>query len=230
MHLSEVAAAAGTGVGLYCLWRVLSRAFNAPDGVHPRELACRTCSALHAAPVGAMAVLSVVGAIDPCFGSFAMSVSVGYFVQDAAVVLLMGSEKHAAPIMAHHVLCTAGLAAVLTASRPNIWYANLLQCTECTIPIQFACWLLEIYGADKSRPWTYGAGRWLMLIAWVLMRLGVMPIFFYAVWRNWSSFDTIPRVSALVVGPFLTAFNVGGLFKVILPGMPWWPRGKGKQQ
>lgn len=228
MMYSELCAMAGTGVGLFCLWRVLSRVLKPPDGVNPQELACRTCSALHAAPVGISAVLTVLGAVNPRVGPIAMSVSMGYFMHDAAAVLLMGTEKFAAPILIHHGLCTAGMAAILTLSRHNIWYAALLQWTECTIPIQFVCWLFEIYGGDEAWPRTYAAGRWLMAIAWVTMRLALMPVFFYTVFRNWSTLDAIPKVSALTVGPFLSAFNVGGLFKVILPGFPWWRR-KGKQ-
>eukprot|EP00325_Prymnesiales_sp_UTEX-LB-985_P016157 CAMPEP_0174747844 /NCGR_PEP_ID=MMETSP1094-20130205/92192_1 /TAXON_ID=156173 /ORGANISM="Chrysochromulina brevifilum, Strain UTEX LB 985" /LENGTH=221 /DNA_ID=CAMNT_0015952795 /DNA_START=37 /DNA_END=702 /DNA_ORIENTATION=+ len=217
-----------TGVGLFCLWLVLSRALKAPGGVDPRELACRTCSALHATPVGILAVLSVLDIISPWLAPYAISVSMGYFMHDALVVILIGTEQNLVPILAHHALCITGMAAVLTASRHSIWYASLLQWTECTIPIQFVCWLFEIYGADKAWPCTYCVGRWLMAIAWVSMRIVLMPVFFYIVYHNWSALDTVPRISALLVGPFLTAFNVGGLFLIILPGMPWWRR-KGKQ-
>ena len=143
----------------------------------------------------------------------------GYFIHDAIVVHSMGTEPNLAPIMAHHVLCSTSLAAMLTVSRPNIWYANLLQWTECTIPIQFVCWLLEIHGADMTWPRTYAVGRWLMAIAWVGFRLILMVGFFYVVWRDWSILDVVSRVIGLVIGPFLTAFNVGGLFKISAMGM-----------
>eukprot|EP00966_Prymnesium_polylepis_P061774 1433824-Prymnesium_polylepis.1 len=223
MLSSDLAAVACSGVGLYCAYRVLSRLFTAPDGVDPREMACRTTSAIHAALVGPAVVLRVVGAVQPWVGPLSMSVSMGYFIQDAIVILEMGTEQHAAPILAHHALCIGSIVTMLTAGRHQTWYANLLQWTECTIPIQFICWLLEIYGIDKTRPRTYACGRWLMGIAWVTMRLALMLGFWHVVWRDWSTFDAIPRAACMVLGPFLTAFNVGGLFKVVLPGMPWWP-------
>ena len=72
--------------------------------------------------------------------------------------------------------------------------------------------------------------RWLMAIAWVTMRLVLVAGFFYVVWRDWSSIAVPARVAALLLGPFLALFNVGGLFKVILPGMPWLPDSKGTKQ
>jgi hypothetical protein len=219
----ELAATTFTCAGLYCAYRVLSRVLKAPDGVNPRELACRTTSAIHASTVGTAVVLTVVGAVQPWVGAVSMSVSIGYFIQDAIVVLQMGSEENAVPILAHHAICAGCLTAMLTASRQNIWYGNLLQWTECTIPFQYVCWLLESYGLDQTRPRTYAVGRWIVAIAWANLRLLLMLGFLYVAQRDWSTFDAVGKAVCLLVWPFLTAFNVGGLFKVVLPGMPWWP-------
>ena len=223
MRTAELAAVAVTGAGLYCAWRVLSRVLKAPEHVDPRELACRTCSAIHAATVGTGVVLTVAGAVQPWVGAICMSVSMGYFIQDAIVVLKMGSEENFAPILAHHGVCTACIVTILTAARQHTWYANLLQWTECTIPIQFACWLLEIYGGSKTWPRTYAAGRWTMAVAWVSLRLVLMIGFLFVLRRDWALFDSISKGTVIIFWPFLTAFNVGGFFKVVLPGMPWWP-------
>ena len=223
MVSTDMAVVACTGIGLYAAWRVFTKVLSAPYPVDPRELACRTCSAIHAAPVSAVAVLAVVGVAPPWVGALCMSVSIGYFIQDAIVVLSMGTEPNFAPILAHHVLCGAAMATMLTISRPNIWYGNFLQCTEVTIPFQFASWLLEIYGANKSWPRTYAVVRWLMAILWVSFRIVLMGGFIYVVWRDWSALDTISRLNGVLLGPFLTAFNIGGLVKVVLPGLPSWP-------
>ena len=229
MQLLEACAAAVTGAGMLCAWRLLSK-LKAPDGVDPRELAGRWCSAVHAATTGTMAVLAVAGAMDPRIGAIGMAVSIGYFVHDSVVVISLRTQPMV-PILAHHVLCSGCMAAVLHSARPFIWYANLLQWTECTIPIQFACWLMEIHAVDVARPRAYALGRWLMTLAWVMLRLVLMVGFFYLSWRDWSSFSAIARFSSAVIGPFLTAFNIGGFLMIILPGMPWWPpKVKGKQQ
>lgn len=216
---------------MYTAYKLMSRYFAPPKSVDPRELACRTCSAFHAALTGSTSVLTMVGVMAPAAGPYIMSASIGYFLHDLVVVLSMGTEQNYAPILAHHVLSGGCMVAMLTgASRRFMWYANFLQCTECTIPIQFACWLMEIYGLDASRPKLYAAGRWLMAAAWVTMRLALMAGFFHAAWSDRSNLNTTSKVVGLLVGPFLTAFNIGGFFKVVLPGMPWRAGSGNKQQ
>ena len=171
---------------------------------------------------GSGAVLTIVGAAAPSLGPLCMSVSIGYFMHDTIVVLSMGTEQNYAPILAHHVLSGCSMAAMLMPeSRRFLWYANLLQWTECTIPIQFACWLMEIYAVDAARPRLYAAGRWLMAAAWVSMRLALMGAFFHFAWVDRANLNTTAKAVGCVIGPFLAAFNVGGFFKVVLPGMPW---------
>ena len=227
MLLREACTSACTGVAMYSMYRLLSRYLRPPKGVDERELACRTCSAVHATVTGVTAVLTTTGVLPAAAGALCCAVSIGYFIHDTIVVLSMGTEANYAPILAHHVLCGGSMVAMLTGgARRWLWYANLLQWNECTIPIQFGCWLMEIYGLDAARPSLYASGRWLMAAAWVSMRLVLMGAFFRFAWADRANLNTTAKLVGCTIGPFLTAFNVGGLFKVVLPGCPWRPKPK----
>ena len=218
--------AGATAVGLYAAYRVMSRMFSSggmcSEGVDARDLAGRVCSAIHASTVAPIAAATACGAVGPWLGAVGMGLSIGYFLSDSIVI----ADTSESPVLfwVHHALSAGCLSATLLAAPQCIWHASLLQCVEATIPIQFGAWLLEVRGADKTRPGLYAGVRWLMAIAWVAMRLVVPAGFVVVVSREWASLAAPPRLIACAIAPFVVAFNVGGLFKVVLPGLPGLPR------
>ena len=205
-------------------WKVLQSAFV---GAHA-ELSNRLCSLLHAGLVAILAWTVVMLEIT-LVGEISLCISIGYFLYDLFVMFTHGSDAFY-PLLAHHLISAASMAYVAFTMPPAVWYTCLLQCSESTIPIQFTVWLLEQRGA-KATVW-YAAARWVQLVCWLVFRILLIGAFFSVLWAHWTRLDPNARMLGLGVGWALLLFNLGGLFTLVLPGIPWRaePRSKPVKQ
>ena len=179
-------------------------------------------------------ILPQAGDLTVAIGSFSLLVSVGYFIYDGIVIVVLQSEPFY-PLLAHHVLGGAAVTFIAFARPRAVWYACLVQCSEGAIPPTFFVWLLEQRGASVARPTLlYTIARWVKLTLWLLLRVLLFGVYGSAVVRDWASMDGATRGLGAVMGSFFLVFNLGGLVTNVLPGFPWLrPRldpGKGKEQ
>jgi hypothetical protein len=209
---------------LQLLWR--ASILPCPASVERRDFHGRVCALLHAVTCSALAMRSLPGAssgddtmID--LGITSLTITIGYLMHDIVVITTIGSDAYV-PLIAHHTVSAMAAFGATIGERHAVWYGCILQCTESTVPFQFTTWLLERQGMRTTR--AYCVARWLQLLVWLVMRVCLVLAFIYLVVRDWGTFSGFSKALGWLAGPPLLLFNVAGLFKVILPGLPWAPR------
>ena len=186
------------------------------------QLANRTVSSIHAITVCILAS-KALAQNDVELGSISLCISLGYFVFDLFIIVQQQEEPFWA-LVAHHILSGGALGVAAISIPEAVWFANLGQCSESCLPLMFLVWLLEQRGHHKPTvTLAYTITRWVQLIMWVLMRIVLFIVFLYTLYNEWSGLCTFSRAMGAVTGPFLLAFNIGGLVTLIAPGCPWWP-------
>uniref|UniRef100_A0A7S3SC71 TLC domain-containing protein n=2 Tax=Emiliania huxleyi TaxID=2903 RepID=A0A7S3SC71_EMIHU len=211
------------------LTRLASDAAGVDVPLHIRGLAV---SGLHAIVVVSTATLTFlrgdgdigVGGEEPLLGSLGLCVSVAYFVWDVRNMLRTGYQP-LVPLLMHHVISGASMSWIACCVPRAVWYTCILQMSEATVPVNNLVTLWEWRGAH-DRP-SYTLLRWLLLAAWLPMRLLLIAYFHVPVYREWSGMSLPMHILALN-GPLLLTFNSAALAKVVLHGFPWLARKGGK--
>ena len=154
---------------------------------------------------------------EPLLGSIGLCASIAYFAWDIRQMRRTGYQPFV-PLLLHHVLSGTSMFVVVCWVPRAVWYACMLQLSEGTVPIYTVVEYLAWGGKKGTR--VYARARWVLLVAWLLLRVALIVYFCYTVWIAWAGLSDIIRVLAFN-GPALLVFNVVAFATVVVDGFPW---------
>lgn len=147
--------------------------------------------------------------------TFALGVSVGYFLTDLAMIFWFYPALGGMEYVVHHLLSLTSVAYAMLTGEGQL-YTYMVLISETTTPGINLRWYLDTTGMKRSR--TYLINGVVIFIAWLVARIVLFMYLFYHLYLHYEQvkqMHIIGRLLAFAVPPMLAVMNVMWFWKIL---------------